>query len=160
MSKELRDSLKKLVTPNGSAYTKACTVESVDLVNLTCYCIPLNDDPDILEVRLIANNDKGFLLVPEVDSVVLVSFLNDSVGYVSMVSKVSEIQLNGDNYGGLIKIDDLTSSINTMIGNINTQLTAISAGIIAGGGTYTPVPLTTFNKTAYENTTVKQGNGS
>lgn len=160
MSKELRDSLKKLTTPNGSAYSKACTVDSVDLTNLTCYCIPLNGDADIQEARLIANNDKGFLLVPEVDSVVLVSFLNDSVGYVSMVSKVSEIQLNGDNYGGLIKINDLTSSINTMIGNINTQLTAIAAGIAAGGGTYTPVPLNTFNKTAYENLTVKQGNGS
>jgi len=93
MSKELRDSLRKLTTPNSNAYSKVCTVDSVDLVNLTCYCIPINDDADITEVRLMANIDNGFLLIPEVNSIVVVSFLSDSSAYVSLVSKVSEIQL-------------------------------------------------------------------
>lgn len=160
MSKDLIDALRSITKPNNDGFSKVCTVDSVDLTNLTCYCVPINDDADIQEVRLMANIDNGFLLIPEVDSIVVVSFLSDSSAYVSMVSKVSEIQLNGTNYGGLIKIDDLTSSINTMINNINIQLTAIAAGIAAGGGSYTPTPLTTFNKTTYENTTVKQGNGN
>jgi hypothetical protein len=160
MSKELRDSLKKLTTPNGDAYSKVCTVESVDLVKLTCYCIPINDDADITEVRLMANIDNGFLLIPKVNSIVVVSFLSDSSAYVSMVSKVSEIQLNGTNYGGLIKIDEQTTKLNQLVSELQAQLVLIAAGIVAGGGTYTPATLTPFNKLDYENTTVKQGNGS
>lgn len=160
MSKELIDALRSVTKPNNNGYSKVCTVDSVDLTNLTCYCVPINNDADIQEVRLMANIDNGFLLIPEVDSIVVVSFLSDSSAFISMVSKVSEIQLNGTNYGGLIKIDDLTSSINSMINNINLQFTAISAGISGAGGTYTPTPLTTFNKTTYENLSTKHGNGS
>ena len=112
MSKELRDALKKLTKPNNDGYSKVCTVDSVDLVNRTCYCIPINEDADITEVRLMANIDNGFLLIPEVNSVVVVSFLSDSSAYVSMVSKVSEIQLNGTNYGGLIIVAELTEKLN------------------------------------------------
>lgn len=137
-----------------------CKVNSVDLTSKTCYCIPINGDADLIDVKLIANDNKGLLLIPEVDSVVIVSNIQNSSYYVSMFSKVSEIQLNGDDYNGLIKIDDLTTSLNTIINNINTQLTAISAGISGAGGTYTPVPLTTLNKTTYENTTVKHGSGN
>lgn len=169
MSKELRDSLKKLVTPNGSAYTKACTVDSVDLVGLTCYCVPLNGDPDIQEVRLMANVDNGFLLVPEVDSIVLVSFLNDSAGYVSMVSKVSEIQLNGSNFDGLVKVQDLTDKLNALENKVNDLITACSSQVVtlAPSGTFplasfftSVTPLTPTIQTEIENITVKQGDGS
>lgn len=137
-----------------------CTVNSIDLTAKTCYCIPINGDADLIDVKLIANDNKGFLLIPEVDSVVIVSNIQNSSYYVSMFSKVSEIQLNGDDYNGLIKIDDLTTSLNTIINNINTQLGLIATGISTGGGSYTPTLLTTLNKTTYENTTVKHGGGS
>ncbi len=37
----------------------------------------------------MANIDNGFLLIPEVNSIVVVSFLSDSSAYVSLVSKVN-----------------------------------------------------------------------
>lgn len=160
MSKELRDALKTLTKPNNDGYGKVCTVDSVDLVNRTCYCIPINEDADITEVRLMANIDNGFLLIPEVNSVVVVSFLSDSSAYVALVSKVSEVQLNGTNFNGLIKIDEQTAKLNQLVTELQTQLGLIATGIAAGGGSYTPATLSTFNKTDYENIKIKQGDGS
>lgn len=169
MSKELRDALKKLTKPNNDGYSKVCTVDSVDLVNRTCYCIPINEDADITEVRLMANIDNGFLLIPEVDSVVVVSFLSDSSAYVSMVSKVSEIQLNGINYGGLVKVVELTEKLNNLENAFNQHLTAYNlhthTGVTSGvstSGTTTPDTqvLTPTTQTEIENITVKQGDGS
>lgn len=160
MSKELRDALKTLTKPNNDGYGKVCTVDSVDLVNRTCYCIPINEDADITEVRLMANIDNGFLLIPEVNSIVVVSFLSDSSAYVALVSKVSEVQLNGTNFNGLIKIDEQTAKLNQLVTELQTQLGLIATGIAAGGGSYTPATLSTFNKTDYENIKIKQGDGS
>jgi hypothetical protein len=169
MSKELRDSLRTLVKPNGNAYSKVCTVDSVDLVNLTCYCIPINDDADITEVRLMANIDNGFLLIPEVNSIVVVSFLSDSSAYVSLVSKVSEIQLNGTNYDGLVKVQELTDKLNNLENKLNDLITACSSQVVtlAPSGTFplasfftSVTPLTPTQQIEIENITVKQGDGS
>jgi len=169
MSKELRDSLRKLTTPNGNAYSKVCTVDSVDLVNLTCYCIPINDDADITEVRLMANIDNGFLLIPEVNSIVVVSFLSDSSAYVSLVSKVSEIQLNGTNYDGLVKVQELTDKLNNLENKLNDLIVACSSQVVtlAPSGTFplasfftSVTPLIPTQQIEIENQKVKQGNGS
>jgi hypothetical protein len=169
MSKELRDSLRKLTTPNSNAYSKVCTVDSVDLVNLTCYCIPINDDADITEVRLMANIDNGFLLIPEVNSIVVVSFLSDSSAYVSLVSKVSEIQLNGTNYDGLVKVQELTDKLNNLENKLNDLITACSSQVVtlAPSGTFplasfftSVTPLIPTQQIEIENQKVKQGDGS
>jgi len=169
MSKELRDSLRTLTTPNGNAYSKVCTVDSVDLVNLTCYCIPINDDADITEVRLMANIDNGFLLIPEVNSIVVVSFLSDSSAYVSLVSKVSEIQLNGTNYDGLVRVQELTDKLNNLENKLNDLITACSSQVVtlAPSGTFplasfftSVTPLIPTQQIEIENQKVKQGNGS
>lgn len=170
MSKELIDALRSITKPNNNGFSKVCTVDSVDLTNLTCYCVPINDDADIQEVRLMANNDNGFLLIPKVDSIVVVSFLSDSSAYVSMVSKVSEIQLNGTNYGGLIRVEELTTKLNNLENAFNQHLTLYNvhthAGVMAGSSTTTPVvvpdtqTLTPTVETDLENTTVLHGNGN
>lgn len=169
MSKELRDSLRTLTTPNGNAYSKVCTVDSVDLVNLTCYCIPINDDADITEVRLMANIDNGFLLIPEVNSIVVVSFLSDSSAYVSLVSKVSEIQLNGTNYDGLVRVQELTDKLNNLENKLNDLITACSSQVVtlAPSGTFpldsfftSVTPLIPTQQIEIENQKVKQGDGS
>lgn len=160
MSKELRDALRSLVKPNNDGFSKVCTIDSIDLTTLTCYCVPLNGDADIINVRLMANIDNGFLLIPEVNSIVVVSFLSDDSAYVSLVSKVSEVHLNGKNFNGLIKIDEQTAKLNQLVSELQIQLGLIAAGITAGGGTYTPATLSIFNKIDYENITILQGDGS
>lgn len=169
MSKELRDALKTLTKPNNDGYSKVCTVDSVDLVNRTCYCIPINEDADITEVRLMANIDDGFLLIPEVNSIVVVSFLSDSSAYVSLVSKVSEVHLNGTNFDGLVKVQDLTDKLNALENKVNDLITACSSQVVtlAPSGTFplasfftSVTPLTPTTQTEIENIKIKQGDGS
>lgn len=157
---EIKDSIRKLATPNHSAYSVVCTVDSVDVGDLTCYCIPINGDADLVGVRLMADVQSGFLLTPKVGSIVVVAFLTDSSSYVSMVSQVSEVQLNGKNFDGLVKINELTAKLNQLKTEITAQLALIATGISAGGGSYAPGVLSTFVKSDYENTTIKQGNGN
>jgi len=160
MSKDLRDALRSLVKPNNDGFAKVCTVDSIDLDKLICYCIPLNGDADLVGVRLMANIDNGFLLIPELNSIVVVSFLSDSSAYVSLVSKVSEVQLNGKNFNGLIKIDEQTAKLNQLVNELQAQLVLISAAIVALGGSYSAGVISTFNKIDYENKTILQGDGS
>lgn len=169
MSKELRDALRSLVKPNNDGFSKVCTIDSVDLTKLTCYCMPLNGDADIINVRLMANIDNGFLLVPEVESIVVVSFLSDDSAYVSLVSKVSEIQLNGKNFDGLVKVQELTDKLNALENKINDLITACQSQVVtlAPSGTFplasfftSVTPLTPTQQTDIENITVKQGDGS
>ena len=160
MSKDLRDALRSLVKPNNDGFAKVCTVDSIDLDKLICYCIPLNGDADLVGVRLMANIDNGFLLIPELNSIVFVSFLCDSSAYVSLVSKVSEVQLNGKNFNGLIKIDEQTAKLNQLVNELQAQLVLISNAIVALGGSYSAGVISTFNKIDYENTTILQGDGS
>ncbi len=169
MSKELRDALRSLVKPNNDGFSKVCTIDSVDLTTLTCYCMPLNGDADIINVRLMANINNGFLLVPEVESIVVVSFLSDDSAYVSLVSKVSEIQLNGKNFDGLVKVQELTDKLNALENKVNDLITACQSQVVtlAPSGTFplasfftSVTPLTPTQQTDIENITVKQGDGS
>ena len=169
MSKDLRDALRSLVKPNNDGFAKVCTVDSVDLTTLTCYCVPLNDDADIINVRLMANIDNGFLLIPEVDSIVVVSFLSDSSAYVSLVSKVSEVNLNGKNFDGLVKVQELTDKLNALENKMNDLITACSSQIVtlAPSGTFplapfftSVTPLIPTQQIEIENTTILQGDGS
>lgn len=160
MSKDIINAIRQISKPNHNGYAIVCTVISVNLTENTCYCSPINGDADLVGVRLMADNKNGFLLIPEVNSIVVVDFLSDSSAFVSLVSKVSEVQLNGSNYGGLVKITELTTKLNALVNALNIQLPLIASGIAAGGGSYTPTLLNTFSQTDYENLTIKQGNGS
>jgi hypothetical protein len=169
MSKDLRDALRSLVKPNNDGFSKVCTIDSVDLTTLTCYCVPLNDDADIINVRLMANIDNGFLLIPEVNSIVVVSFLSDDSAYVSLVSKVSEVQLNGKNFDGLVKVQELTDKLNALENKVNDLITACSSQVVtlAPSGTFplasfftSVTPLVPTQQLEIENITILQGDGS
>lgn len=94
----IREIITQLANDGGEYYSKVCRVKSIN--GLVCDCTPVDGDADILDVRLIADeNEEFFVLVPAVDSVVLVSFITKEAAYVSMVSKISEIKYKiGDAY--------------------------------------------------------------
>ena len=165
---DIRAGIKKIFEGDDSANSVVCTIESVDLTAMTCYCIPVNGDPDILGVRIIAQVSTGFICIPTVGSRVVVSFLSDSTAYVAMTSAVSEIRLNGVNYGGIVRVSDLITQLNTLQSDINTLKTLTYAAIsvysaaIDGGvsaNTFNAAVLPQINTSNLANTTVKHGNG-
>lgn len=165
---EIKKVFEQFGKTDDEAYSVICTVDSVDLVNKTCYCLPLNGMADIMDAALIINKANGFLQVPKVGSLVMVTFQNKSTGYVAMFSELDEIDLNGTTYGGLTK----TLELQTQLNKLNAQLQAVITSL----STWVPVPndggaaLKTFFATQItgklpgtftniENTKVKHGNG-
>lgn len=162
--KALTDFVKRLDSP----MPLICNVTSIDLTTLTCYCEPVNGNADITDVRLMAQKSKGFLIIPKLNSVVCVTFIDDSNAYVSMFSEIDEIQLNGENFDGLVKVADLTSKLNALENKVNDLITACASQVVtlAPAGTF-PLAgffsgvtlLTPTTQVDIENVKVKHGNG-
>jgi hypothetical protein len=158
----LNNNFKQFLNSSQVRPSKICTVLSVSADPLDglmiCDCKPVDGTSIIEDVKIIAdNNFAGFILVPTEGSFVEVTFNSDSDAFVSMVSQVDKIYLNGNDYGGLVKITDLVTKINTLETKLNT--------IITWGLTVTPplppTPLITpTTKTELENTTVQHGIGN
>ncbi len=166
-----RDALRKLLETGDEVFGIPCTVDSVDTENKTCYCLPIDESKaDLIDVRLMADNKTGFLIVPKKGSVVIVSMITNEAGFVSMFSEVDSIELNGSNYDGLVKIQELTEKLNNLEDAFNQHLLLYNAHTHAGvtsGSSATAVPaaldtnvLTPTVQSELENTTVKHGNGS
>lgn len=170
MSSEIKDLIRDIVG-DMRVYSIACKVNTVNKTEKTIDCSPIDDTADLLEVKLIADNKTGFLIIPKVGSYVIVSLTNESDGYVSMFSEVEEIQLNGEILGGLIKIDDLQQQWNANILAMKTMFQTVFAAIdtsltTAGGpaaamSAYNPLAanIKDLDKNTLENKTVKHGNG-
>lgn len=166
----IRESLKKLTQTNEEIYSIVCSVDSVDTTNNTCDCTPKDGSADLLGVRLMAQNQTGFLIIPKVNSIVVVTMLNRSTGYVALFSELSEIHLNGKNYDGLVMINDLVTKLNNLENKVNSLISTFNAhthpyvNVSAPATTSpstTPVvgTLTPTVKVDLENKTVYQGNG-
>jgi site-specific recombinase len=131
-----------------------CTVSDINLITKTCKCVPVNGDADFLDVLLCVGEKDGFVLVPKNNSLVAVTQLNETDAFVSMVSEVDSILLNGDTNGGLVKVIDLTTKLNNCENKINLILT-----FLAGLGATPPLttPLTPTVRANIESITVKHG---
>jgi hypothetical protein len=166
----IKDSIRQLVKTDDVLYSVLCTVKSVDTTNNICDCEPINGDADLLEVRLMAQNETGFLIIPKVDSVVVVTMINKYTGYVAMFSEIEKIYLNGDNYDGLVKIGDLVEKLNNLEDLVNDLVTKYNSHTHPYVNVSTPAvtsPTTSLETTVLvptqqselENTTVVHGNG-
>lgn len=166
MKNEIVEAIRKIANNEFTPYSVVCEVESVNLTDKTCYCIPVNGDADLQNVRLNADKKDGFLLIPKQNSLVVVSFINDNAGYISMVSEVDEIQLNGSTHDGLVKVTDLVTKLNNLENKVNTIISTFNTHthVASSFGSPTTVPptlitgtLTPTIKTDLENNKVKHG---
>lgn len=170
LDSEIVKGLDKLALKHIHNPSFVCTVSEVSLADLTCICVPVNGDATLVDVRLISTSANGFLIVPSVDSTVIVSSIDNRTYYVSMFSEVDEIQLNGDTYDGLVKVNDLVTKLNNLESKVNSLITAMNThvhtGVTTGAGSSAvgTVPivgsLTPTVKADLENTTVLHGNGT
>ena len=129
-TQDIADLIRKLADNKEEIYSIPCKVLEVN--GETADLAPLNGDANLLAVRLIAGaSSTPLLITPAVDSVVIATFLSKDTAFISLYSEIETIQLRGDQYGGLIKIDELT----TQLGRINTFLNSFTQ--VLGGP---PVP--------------------
>ena len=140
------------------------TVSDINTTSMTCTATPIDGGAEMYGVLINADAVKGFTLIPANNSVVVVTQTSDANGFVSMVSEVQQIYLNGDNNGGLVKIDNLKTQYDAGIAAIKaacvaafTALSGLDAGASLAAFNAAAASIQNLNKIPLENTTVKHG---
>ncbi len=166
---DIKKAIKGITETGEEVYSILCTVISVDLTAKTCYCTPVSGDADISDVSLIMNAATGFMIIPTVGSIVMVTMQNKETGYIGMFSGVDFIHLNGTNYDGLVKIQELITKLNNLESAFNSFVSLYNLhthAVSTAPGTTSPViipnnnTLTPTQQTELENITCLHGNGS
>jgi hypothetical protein len=148
-------------------------------------CIPISGDSitDMPAVKLKAEANDGFMLIPSVGSTVLVASSTRNNYYLLMCSDIDKVvcTINNNNYfvfssdgfifnggtlDGMVKINDLVTKLNNLENKVNSLLTAFNShvhpGVTVGAGstaiTITPVTgtLTPTTRPDLENPKIKQ----
>ncbi len=136
----------------GPLHSLAGEVISVDESSGTCDVRPFDGSAEVLGVRLYASptSHQGLKQVPRVGSVVVVTFLNQVTGFVSLVSEPEHVsvilgttEVFVDNNGVRVKRgnEDLFSIINDLLTEI-LALT-VTTGVGPSG---TPINAVNFGK--------------
>jgi hypothetical protein len=171
LNAEIVKGLVELAERNNPTVSVKCTVaEAVNMTDLTVRCTPIDGTADILNVELIAEVTPGILVIPTVGSIVTVTFINESTAYVSQFGGIDSMELNGDSFGGLVKVVQLTTKLNNLENKVNTLITTFNAhvhGGVTAGAAVTLVPgalvvgtLTPTVRTDIENILVEHGDGT
>ncbi len=129
----LRESILRIVMPLLQPQNVVGKVKAVDANARTCD-VEVGGSYTRLGVRLRAIEDgaqKGFILYPKVNSYVHISMSdgNRNIWYLSMASEVDNIELNGGQFGGLIKIQDLVDKVNRLENKVNDHINLFNAHI-------------------------------
>lgn len=167
-------------------------VKEVDETNYTCDVIPVDSEAEIFTVRLKPTIDaikKGIIAIPAKDSFVIIGLLNKNknsafVVWCSTIKKYyiigdggntlefkddGTILINGDDYEGLVKVNDLVDRMNKIESAHNNHLTLYGTHVHLGGtisgstGITTPDITNTLVQTVksdIENEKVKHGTGN
>lgn len=134
-----------------SPVLKACIVTAVDRTSRSVDCEPLDESAPILGCSLQGDQEgeDGFLLLPKVGSYVIVGLVDgQDTGVVLLTDELDALEVkigdktlhftsegivfNGGKHGGIIKIEELTTKLNTIEQDINALKQALS--------TWVPIP--------------------
>ena len=160
----LLNNLKNAVGPAPIAVYQGIVV-SVEGIT----CTVRFGDMDVAGVRLRASEaseDAQMLIVPRVNSAVIVGSLSGDLTQLAVLSvdAIERIEINGGQLGGLINIDALTDKINALVEAFNNHTHSIPpGGVVCGnlpsdGPTNVPAVLTKasrLSKNDYEDDTIK-----
>ena len=164
---KLAASIKRIAgTQNNNLILFEAQIKSVDTQTQTCTITRY--DVDIDNVRLCASllGDNDFVAVPTVGSMVIVADLSAPLMRdmaVLCYSKIDNIVFQGGENGGLIKISELITKLNTIEDEINNLKQILKApqvntygGIIAPNfTTWANQPITKTKQSDLENTNFK-----
>lgn len=167
----------------------ACEVLSVNKSTRTCVCKSIDGirDFEFPNVRLMADVDDGFLLIPEIGSTVFVTYSRRNDPIIVLFSAIKEvllisgdtsfsltadgIVLNDGSFGGLIKIEKLVEKINNLENLVNdliakfnshTHVLTLSTGTGTAAPTAAPETnqLSPTQRNELENEQIKHGKKS
>ena len=99
-------------------------VNSVDLPNRKCNVTTVSGNSTLeYEVSLQAVISDGLLIEPSIDSTVFVLFSKYTLPFIVQFGDISSYSFNGVEFGGLVKVKELTKKLNSLEEKVNTILT-------------------------------------
>lgn len=125
-TQNLGDLIKQLVKDQEEIYSLPCKVISLadDLAELE----PLNGDPNLLDVKLLAGaSDTPVRFTPVIGSVVIATFLSKDTAFISVYSELETVELRGDKFGGVTKVEEVVSKFNRLEDKVNDLITKFNA---------------------------------
>lgn len=159
------------------------TVNSVQEADRTMSCTVVLGESDLklTGVNLQSEPNDGFILIPAVDTDVIICMMPDNSAYMVLCNDIDKIICvinnqnsyvfdtngfvwNGGNNGGLVKVIELTQKVNNLETLVNNLLTILKSTVIplAPSGTYPFGPLyaalnnlTPTQRSDIENTKIK-----
>jgi hypothetical protein len=121
-----------------------CTVNSVDLENRICNVNTVSGSTNYdFDAQLCAGIDDGIIIKPAIDSLVYVLIPKYSTPFIVQYSDVVSLLFKGGNFGGLVKVQELTDKINALENKLNDLISACKSQIVtlAPSGAF---PLSSF----------------
>ncbi len=158
-NKSIKELIQQLAKDNAEPYSIIGKVISYDSDTQTCEVEPINGAANVLQARLLTghtSNKTGILIIPKINSNVIINFISKDLAYIAMFEDIENIYFNGDQFGGLIKIDELVTRLNTVEDKLTSLITKFNAhvhtGVITGAGS---TGTTTTPETSDHGTTLK-----
>lgn len=159
---EIRKSIQKMSSGGRTCSIFTAKVERVDgeVCEVEYEGLRLTD----VRLRAVVNGEEsGVMLTPKEDSYVTVADLAGdmtqlvAIGF-SEVERVDitaggDIHLNGDSFGGLIRIEDLVNDLSNIVNTFNTHTHTVANGVT----TVPPMQMNPITRNDFENTRIKHG---
>ena len=133
-------------------------VLSVDLPNRKCSCTAIDGhtEYDLPTVKLMASVDDGILIEPVIGSTIKVLFSQNIEPFVVQFSGIKNIWIlasgnivfQDGSFGGMVKVADLVTKLNTLENDLNTLKNAFKSWVTVpsdGGAALKIITATWFN---------------
>ncbi len=128
MDYNIGDLIAKLADKKEEVYSIICKVSEVS--GEVAELAPLNGDASLFDVKLLAGTSATPLLItPVVGSTVIATFLSKDTAFVSLYSEIESVQIIGDQFGGLIKIEELVKNLDKLTARVDGIIDAIKNGV-------------------------------
>jgi len=128
MDYNIGDLIAKLADKKEEVYSIICKVSEVS--GEVAELAPLNGDASLFDVKLLAGTSATPLLItPVVGSTVIATFLSKDTAFVSLYSEIESVQIMGDQFGGLIKIEELVKNLDKLTARVDGIIDAIKNGV-------------------------------
>jgi hypothetical protein len=140
-----------------------CKVNSVDISKRLCNVTTITGNATLtFNAFLSAGVSDGFIPTPEDDSMVYVLKSKYTLPFVVQYSDIVDYVIMGGEFGGLVKVIELTQKINNLENKVNEIITKFDGHVHTANNTPTVTlivtQLTLTNRADIENEKVRHGN--